>query len=245
MITYVVAAMHGDETFGLKVLDYLLKNPVRHIKTRIGHPEAIKSAKRYIESDLNRSFRSRVPSLEAALANGIDDEIKATRPDYIIDIHTSISNVKKVAIVANDNPTTRYLAQALGMQAMVVMPKSMVKHSLIGCYPEQALSIELGRDYQADKYARAIATRIEKLSIPAQPYSTQLPVFTVVGKIDKSFAGLDGIANLVFNRELNGYPFLAGPKTYTTIGGFLAQPATGNAAATNTSASDIDKITLN
>jgi succinylglutamate desuccinylase len=221
--TYVIAALHGDELFGLKVIGKLQQKATTNCITRIGNPEAIAKGKRYIEEDLNRSFRSNQQTLEATLAKAIKAELKSYAPDYVIDIHTARSGVGKVAIVAKHCAKTAYLAQALGMDAMAIMPQHLTRTSCIGCCPDRAISLEYGKGYRSDKLAADIADSLDALQPTFQVQRPHIPVFQVVSTIPKDFEGLASIVNLAFNETLGGYPFLAGEHTYETIGGFLAK----------------------
>ena len=224
MKIFVIAAIHGDELFGLKIIGRIKKYFKNEILIRVGHPEAIAKRKKFIEEDLNRSFNSKKQSVESQIAKDIKKEITNSVADLIIDIHTSIVSVGKVAIVAKHNPLTEYVAQALSMDVLVIMPKSLTKTALIGCFPNKSISIEFGRDNKSDTLASEIAKKIESLNFSkSKKNSNNLPIFQVYDQIDKNYKGLSTIKNLVFNKELGGYPFLAGLNTYKSIGGFLAK----------------------
>lgn len=223
MKVYVIAAMHGEELFGLKVAGLLLAHPDPDIRVRIGNPLAIAKRQRFIDSDMNRSFLLK-GTYEARLAKGVKEEIAAFQPDYIIDLHTSVTDVRAVAIVAGISPTTKLLAAATGTEAIVRMPRHIAKDSFIGCYADRAVSIELGKGLRSDVLAGQLADAIRVLTVTRHDDTAKkLPIFEVEGVIDKDYKKLDGIKNLIFNPDLNGYPFLAGKNTYATMGGFLAQ----------------------
>lgn len=224
---FIVAAQHGNEKFGLKVLSNLLDMQPNNVEHEIGNLEAIAKNVRYIETDLNRSFNAGSDSHEKRIARRLVKKISDSAPDCVIDVHTSISNVHRIAIVAKDNSYIRYLAHTLGMDAVIVMPKKYVKHSLIGAFPDSAISIEFGRNQRSDKLAKAVARCIDRLDAPPKEFSFELPVYRVTGTISKSFKGLESLQNLQYNKALKGYPVLAGKDTYETIGGYLARLDTG------------------
>lgn len=220
MKTYLLVAMHGDEQFGLKVAGKVQQtNP--NVCVRVGHPEAVAKRVRFIESDLNRSFEPALTTLESQLAKSIKREVSECKPDYIIDVHCSYSNVGKVGIVAQLTSKTLYLAEALGMEAVVIMPNA--ENSFIGCFAGIAISIEYGKNYRSDKLAQDIASKIKNLKIERERSSVKIPIYKVFGKIDKNFEDLATIRNLHYNAKLKGYPFLAGLNTYEHMGGFLAK----------------------
>lgn len=215
--------MHGDEVFGLKILGKLSEHLPGTLAVRVGHPEAIAKRRRYLETDLNRSFRSEQQTIESSLANEITADIKRFAPDCIIDIHTSTSTMPTVGIAAKLTPTTLYAAQRLGMQALVIMPERIARNSLIGAFPDTALSIEYGKHQRSDVLAVTTAQHILSLAAAEQRPVLDIPIYHVTSTIAKDFHALDGIKNLSYNQELEGYPFLAGKNTYPDIGGFLAQ----------------------
>lgn len=220
MKTYLLVAMHGDEQFGLKVAGKVQQNN-QNVCVRVGHPEAVAKHVRFIESDLNRSFKPALTTLESQLAKSIKREAAQYKPDYIIDVHCSYSNVGKVGIVAQLTPTTLYLAEALGMEAVVIMPNTA--HSFIGCFADIAISIEYGKNFRSDKLAQDIANKIKNLKTKHERSDAKIPIYKVFGKIDKNFEDLATIRNLHYNAKLKGYPFLAGLNTYEHMGGFLAK----------------------
>lgn len=221
MKIYITAAIHGDELFGLKVIGRIRQTGNNKIVVKIGHPEAIAKKKKFLEEDLNRCFTGEKKCIENQIANDIKKEITKYKADLIIDIHTSIVSVGKVAIVAEHSPLTNYVAKNLGMDFLVIMPRNLTEKSLIGCFPNKSISIEMGKSHRSDKLALEIAKKIESLELSEFNGVVDLPIFEVYGQIDKDYKNLKGIKNLVYNEKLGGYPFLAGENTYASIGGFL------------------------
>lgn len=222
MKSFVVAGLHGDEVFGLKILGILDRSDSDNITTKVGHAEAIAKKKRFIQSDLNRSFGRSVTTLESEVASKLSKNISVSNPDYIIDIHTSRSDVRAVAIVSLLTETNIYLAHELNAEAIVIMPSHLTETSLIGCMPDRSISLEFGANQRSDKLAIKTAQAIQGLT-GITVVKNILPIYAVVAKIPKNYKGLKGIKNLVLDEELGGYPFLAGMNTYPDFGGFLAK----------------------
>jgi len=220
---YVMAALHGDETFGLKIQSYLNQvNDIR-INTAVGNPEAVAKRREYIESDLNRSFSINIDTKETRLAKKILADIKRSKPDLIIDIHTCECDVGKVAILAQDDEWLITLARKLGMDQVVVMHNDLARQSLIGQNPNRSICLEFGSTYRSDKLAEKIASNIAGLLNGTSGYSSNVThVYHVVGTIDKSHNTLD-LKNYVFHSKLKGYPFLVGKNSYINYAGFLAK----------------------
>ncbi len=220
---YVIGAQHGNELFGLKILAHLQALDHPSIKLRIGNLEAIAKKRRYIESDLNRSFgEGPNTSLEHTLAAHIQSEIEAYQPDLILDLHTSRGKVGVVGIAASISPHLNHLAARLGMTRLVTMPESIASNSLIGQYPETSLSLEFGTGQRSDalalKTARAIVGLLES---PQQNRSTKIPHYIVKRMIGNHEAPGDQLENYTYNQTLDGYPFLVGKNTYSEFRGFL------------------------
>jgi aspartoacylase len=221
----VVVAQHGDELFGLKVLGGLVRANQNNILNIVGNPEAIAKRKRFIDTDLNRSFNSDMRSREVELAKIIRTEIEKFNPDFLLDIHTSKTDIGKVAIVAEYSETIEQMAQLMSMETIVVMPKNIASESLIGCFPDKSISVELGIGLRSDELADKLVKNILDLNIEKLILKKNLPRYIVTKHIPKGIKELNGIVNLKLNKELNGYPFLASPTSYDSIGGFLAEKA--------------------
>lgn len=219
----VVCALHGNELFGLKIISKIQEDVSTDISTIIGHPEAIAKSKRYIDQDLNRCFGQEGDAREIAIAEGIERRLRIYQPDIVLDIHTSISDVGNIAIVAEYNEQIAAIAAHLDMDAVVIMPEYLTSTSLIGIFPEKSISLEFGRSKRSDQLAHKVAEGIKTLKYSSPRKDRDLPVYEVYGTIDKSFNKLAGIKNLTFYEELQGYPFLAGVGTYETMGGFIAR----------------------
>lgn len=223
MKTYVIAAQHGEELFGLKIAGKLQQNLLPSIKVRVGHPEAVAKKVRFIDHDLNRSYGNCNSCIESKIAAHIRQEIEEYFPEVIIDLHTSFSNVGNIAIVADINQKTIMLANHFKLDSIVKMPQKITDTSLLGCFPEKSISLEFGKNRRSDKLARRVSNKILEIDQIKSVNYNQLTIYEVFTEIDKNYHGLEGIKNLQYNRDLDGYPFLAGPNTYEAIGGFLAR----------------------
>lgn len=222
---YVVACLHGDEVFGLKVLAHLQSRGDDNITTLIAHPEAVAKRKRCLESDLNRSFHpSAAPTKEVLIARRIRKEIDRLKPDLIVDLHTVGCPVGPVAILAQDDDQLLQFAAQLGMKRAVIMPEHIAKDSLIGRYPERALSLEFGSGLRSDKLAMAVADAIIAASHGNTAFvRLQMPVYHVTRKIANDEVSAEELTNYEYHPGLQGYPFLTGGKdAYTDFRGFLA-----------------------
>jgi succinylglutamate desuccinylase len=223
---YVIAAQHGTETFGLKILAQLRELQNAQIVTFVAHPEAIAKKRLYIETDLNRSYELEAhSSKEADLARQIIADIERVGPDLILDLHSARSKVGKVGIIATEQPELMEITQALGMDQVAVMPPEIHRASLIGQYSAYSISLEFGVGLRSDKLAKMTAAKIVELlgSDFTGLSESPLPVYLVQRTIRKADVVGAKLINYEFNAVVGGYPFLAAKNAYSEHAGFLAQ----------------------
>lgn len=150
MKTAIVTNTHGDELVGLYVVEKLKRLPYKfdHI---IGNPCALMARKRFIDTDLNRSFLDidnadfqEKPSYEIERARYLDARLDEY--DVVFDIHSTKSLVKDTAIFTHDTPLTRYIINLLGARYGVYM--TATSGSLIGSLKDNqiGIAIEYGDD---------------------------------------------------------------------------------------------------
>lgn len=224
---YVVAALHGDEPFGLKVLADLRQVADNRVIRQVGHPEAVAKRKEFLEANLNRSFGPDAPaSKEKAIAKHILRDIEAHKPDLIIDIHTCECSVGKSAIIVKLDQNLIEIAKCLGMDYVVEGEPSVMKQTLIGQYPKKSILLEFGTGLRSDRLSQSIAGKISALLDEALVPRTQVKIYSKTRCISKAECeGLE-MNNYIFDKQLKGYPYLVGKNTYpryTDYVGFLAE----------------------
>ena len=135
----VIGGTHGNEytgVFCIKALERKLKNggdqhyPFR-ISTLIGNPVAFEQNKRFVDEDLNRQFsaatmaaataaytdpaflsveQKRAKELDQLLGPKFGNEDQPPATDFIIDLHTTTSNMHTALIVGQGDPLTTQAA---------------------------------------------------------------------------------------------------------------------------------------
>lgn len=135
----VVVCLHGDELFGLEVVDKLSKK----IPIFIGNPEAIKNKTRFLQSDLNRVFPGNVKgNNEEKRAVYILNKLKNFK--CIIDIHSSSSDTQLFGIITKPNKEKINLAKKLGLNKLVIMPKKFASGKALIDHVPCGISLEVG-----------------------------------------------------------------------------------------------------
>jgi len=119
----ITGGTHGNELTGVYLVKKWQKNPSLIERksfstiTELMNKQAIKEVRRYIDHDLNRSFglsdllNNRLDSYEAKLAkelNSILGKKGSDTPnvDFIVDLHTTTSNMGLSIVVSNMSKTT-------------------------------------------------------------------------------------------------------------------------------------------
>lgn len=101
---------HGNEVIGLEIQKKCKNLNIKNgsLSFNVGNPEAVRQGKRFIESDLNRSFPgSENGTYEEKIAFYMMKYIKLF--DYVIDIHSTVSGMDKCLIVEDNSQEIKQL----------------------------------------------------------------------------------------------------------------------------------------
>ncbi len=125
----IVGGTHGNEFTGVYLAKYWLKNPNmvqrRGFNTNIifANQKAFKEVRRYIDRDLNRScslsiLSKNADSHEAKLAHHLNTLIgpkdnHQENADFVVDLHTTTSNMGISLVISNQNELTWLAASYL------------------------------------------------------------------------------------------------------------------------------------
>jgi succinylglutamate desuccinylase len=135
----VVVCLHGDELFGLEVIDNISKE----IPVFIGNPLAIENKKRFMDTDLNRAFPGKEDgNYEEKRAVFLLDKIKDFK--CVIDIHSSSGNMELFGIITKPNDEKMELAKKLGLKKLVIMPSSFASGGALIDHVGCGMSLEIG-----------------------------------------------------------------------------------------------------
>ena len=157
----ITGGVHGDEPTGIEVAAYFSreKGPIRGI---LCNPKAVSAEKRFLETDLNRSFDVSEPvSLEEHLAKCLRGITK--KYDLVLDIHnTKAMNTLCAITTCKPNATHLYLAKHFGFKKIVIMPPS---GSLIATVPKRAISLEIPANLNFRFSPQKLVQKIKRLDI--------------------------------------------------------------------------------
>lgn len=176
----IVGGIHGNEPTGIAVARHFIKNKVLGFTGLITNQKAIEKNKRFLETDLNRSFDTKTPtSLEEILATKIKPLL--TKYDLIIDIHNTKAKSTTCAIVTSSPSHIHFgLAKYFGFSRLVKMPPS---GSLIAQH-HQSISLEISTSDTKKFPVKKLISKIIKLNLKNLP-TTKPEIFHYTANIQK------------------------------------------------------------
>lgn len=244
-LVIIVGGVHGDELIGLKVIKKLNRLKVKKgsLLFLTGNPEAIRKKKRFIRQDLNRSFPGKNKgNHEERLAYKIKKII--SKADYVIDIHSTTTDVKNLTIITKTNSQTMKLVDLLNPERVAVMKKSLGRKSL-AYYCKAGIVMEYGKDKDIVTYKNIIndilhfLNKLDMIDVATKKKPKQTKFYKIKGVISKpeGFILNNKIKNFkkikkgsilaknkgeVLKSSYDFYPILFGQKSYKDIFGFYA-----------------------
>lgn len=121
----IVGGTHGNELTGVYLIKKFLQFPslVERSEfdtlTVLANPKAYELGRRYVETDLNRCFRTedlenpQLVQYEQLLAKAIYRQLRASQVDFLIEIHSSTANMGLTLLLSNEHPFNLQLAAFL------------------------------------------------------------------------------------------------------------------------------------
>jgi len=217
----IVTMQHGNEVFGQTIINHFNGS---NIDTVIANPKAYEQRKRFIETDMNRSYnRDGQKSYEEKRA----DEVRelAEKYDFVIDIHTTTADIDFVPIIARLNGQVKQALSHLPGKNVAQMEFAGAEHSLIGSI-DNSISIEFNEEYAKTSEALSIvAALVMGLENDTHGSSLDKTLYHITGTISED-TNIDNESNFRFSDMHKFYPFLIGEKNYKGYLGFYAKKTT-------------------
>ncbi|MBU1046657.1 succinylglutamate desuccinylase/aspartoacylase family protein [Patescibacteria group bacterium] len=242
----VVACVHGDELVGKKIIRELNKLTIKNgiLKTFIANPEAVKKKKRCIDTDLNRSFPgNKNGTHEEKIAYKLNKELQDF--NYVIDIHSTTTDVESLVIITKLNKEIRSLINAFNSKRVALMPKNIAQKAMI-YYCNAGISFEYGNDKSNDAYKNAlndikiILSNLNLIEEKIKKPKQKTELYKVIDTLDKpkgckvnkelknfkeikkgDLIGETTTKKIIAKRSF--YPILFSEKAYEKIFGFRAR----------------------
>jgi hypothetical protein len=226
VIVSVVCCPHGNELIGQYVFEYY-EPIIAHIpglRLVFANEPAHNNSRRFIDADLNRCFPgSPTGNHEERLAHTLMPLITDAR--FVLDLHTTTSDIVMTPIVANLGADTRAILNLTPSHEIAFMQAPIPERALIG-QVTAGVSLEYNHEYaKRSDVLQDLVTLIQRLLVgsAAQPQPRQ--VFAIDSTIPLDPPLPVDTPNFAHLPELGVYPFLLREKAYTTFQAFSAHTA--------------------
>ena len=199
---------------------------LEYVDILIGNPRAFAACKRYIESDINRSYNTALDTYESRRADYIKNYIAVNKPDLVIDFHTTTAIQPNCLIgsTINDSEVRRYMRASHVNNVIVVHPL----HDITEVAPH-FIAYEIPNDNINTALLDAICDDIMRF-VRSEVASNNKVVYQMQGKIltNNDSDILSSRDNFVYRKDLRYTPSFIGEKAYkedgTYIGFTLSEP---------------------
>ncbi len=224
----LVGCLHGDETLGRDLFEHYSDRLAAYpgLALVLANEPAMVLNKRFIETDLNRSFPGHPEgSQEERLAAQLLARVRSSR--YVLDIHNTTTDIDAVPIATNLSDESRRIINLFPTHEVALIEPPLAGRSLIGQLTG-GVSLEFNFDFARGEEAlklvdHVIVGLIQNQKDPARERS----IFHVTGSIPKSTKLPEhGIRNFELIEELGVYPFLYGERSYPDIHALAATSKT-------------------
>ena len=213
---------HSDETLAPEIAYHIqTEEPelLAHVDYVCGNPRAASQDPpiRYVETDLNRSFKRKGPgeskSYEDERGELILDQTEAGGYEYVLDVHTSTVDVGRFFLANHRNEAVDTIIAASPITRIVMMPDQIAQAGLIGQVPN-SVSVEYDREVAAEVGVEESMTLIRGLIRRKSLVTPQdREFYYVTGAIPKTEdPGLDA-RNFELCKD-GYYPVLFGENSY-------------------------------
>lgn len=223
----IVGAQHGDERLGPRLFSFLKKNNPKLLASVdyiCGNPKAYHANVRYTESDLNRSYTPanyNLSTYEERRAQKILKYISARNYDFVLDVHTSTSDVGCFFLATGLSETVRQIVSSSRITRVAIMPAHIADCSLIG-QVAQAISIEYNRKLARNRQTLIELTEMLQNLVRGSTGRKQYREIYYVQDVISPDTDL-GVSARNFEKSKDGcYPILYGEKNYKGYRGFAA-----------------------
>ncbi len=148
----VVACVHGDEPIGFRVIEQLKRLTIEKgsLTLILAHPRALNLKKRYVESDLNRSFNGKSSTLEEKLARKLKHELY--KSDLVLDVHATNSNFKELAITTSLRRSHLHLLKYTPIDKIMYAPRRVFGGNELISNAKIAIALEYGPNKKGTNY---------------------------------------------------------------------------------------------
>lgn len=217
-IVAIVGCVHGDEKIGaevIKILQRKLKAENVSIKYILANEEAFRQNKRFIESDLNRSFPGDFDGTrEQEIAYSLMGELGGV--SCVVDIHSTTASVDDFIITVGETKLASYfpLKRVVDMSGFA-SGVSLIENVMSG------ISIEYSKNTSADAAVTQVKQFLVNLGlVQGQIVLNKQEKYEVYGVLEKTPSNKDVKLQNFVETTLGGetfVPILYGEKAYKDV----------------------------
>ena len=211
----IIGATHGNELLGTRFYSYLLRTRselLESIDFIIGNPRAYSKRLRYVESDLNRSYNNGVKSYEERRASEICDYIKKTKPDIVLDMHTTNCVQPDTLIVSGIGGKVRQEVLRASYIDTVLIVDSLHDVASTG---ENVIGYEIPNTRINVSTFERISADLQRI-LNREIYSDRKKIYRITGKIYKKDVTTNQAKTFINfeNNPLGFIPIMTGNNSY-------------------------------
>jgi succinylglutamate desuccinylase len=152
----LIGCVHGDEVIGERLIKYTfqLKSLSPFVQGIIANPLALKRKKRFIDSDLNRSFPGDLKgNHEQKIAAKFLKQLFVY--DLCLDIHATNSNFDSLVIVTKLNNEIKKLLALIPINKVALMKNAKFKNGALINHASTGIALEYGPNKSGRNSVRA------------------------------------------------------------------------------------------
>lgn len=225
----LLASQHGNEPLGEMLFNHISKrypHLLPHLELTIGNPKAKAAGKRYLESDMNRSYDPALTTYEARRAQKVIDQINQHTYDIVLDLHTTVCVQPPCLIVSEITDVNRQFLKACTIDRIVRIRHPIVGTSLIGVLPD-TVSMEVANNDVTPELLNLLACSIERF-INRQTTTESVREYVIDELLMKaSISEADASRLRNFEMSPHGFiPILVGNNSYKKNTDYLGLKAT-------------------
>jgi len=210
----LVGSQHGNELLGIRLYEYVAeKRPplLEGIEYYCANPLAFALNKRFLEADMNRSYARSSSGYEAERAKELTKKIHSSNYKYIIDCHTTTTEVGMCFIIKARNATLDEVINATPKITDIVLMKEEIANLSLLEVSTNVIAIEVNEKIATEEATLNVLLKMIEQLLEGKVLSpAPRSVYSIDSFID-STADFSKDKELHNFKEYNGqYPILCG-----------------------------------
>lgn len=211
----LVGSQHGNELLGIRLHEYITqKDPtlLPYIEYYCANPLAFALNKRYIQTDMNRSYALGGDGYEGRRAELLSELITSNNYTYIIDCHTTTTEVGACFIFGKRNTTVdRVINAAPHITNGILMENDIAQSSLLRVR-DDIVALEINEVLAVEQSTLdMLLDMLKHLVEDTRRHPTPRTIYRVDGFIEPTEIIIGELHN--FKRYCGRYPVLCGGDT--------------------------------